>query len=264
VDIGIDQVWISPNKLWIAVLSGLSVKIAPNDKLQTSGELELRTILEVINSTSTQKWLVEDIPAESFMSYEEAWPLAWSHDGQYLYFTHRLDGGDGCFTAAEFYGTDLLKISLTDGHVSEIVPRVGDWVALSPDEAQFAYLSRDQSLGKQWLVMRDLATGDERRRPVDELNEYDISWATDLIWSPDGTTLVYTLKINVCGSPEDESTSIVAVNANSLEQKTLIREDKRWLQSIQWLSNGKVLLRDGSNESWWLNPDTGELIKAKS
>jgi hypothetical protein len=111
VDASIEGMWSSPNKSWIAALIRLSVKILPNDKLQTSGESEQRTILQVTDSAFTQKWIVEDIPVEDVMGYEMAWPLVWSHDGQYLYFTHRLGGGDGCFTAAQFYGTDLLKIT---------------------------------------------------------------------------------------------------------------------------------------------------------
>jgi Tol biopolymer transport system component len=256
--------WSSPNKSWIAALIRLRVKILPNDKLQTSGESEQRTILQVTDSAFTQKWIVEDIPVEDVMGYETAWPLVWSHDGQYLYFTHRPGGGDGCFTAAQFYGTDLLKISLTDGHVSEIVPRIGYWVALSPDESQFAYLREDQSSGKQFLIIRDLATGMERQKPIDELNKYEISHASNLIWSPDGKELVYTFMVNFCGlSPEDESTSIVAVNASTLKQSTLIQEDKRQLQSTQWLNNGNVLLQDGSGKAWWMNPTTGALTEVK-
>jgi hypothetical protein len=48
-----------------------------------------------------------------------------------------------------------------------------------------------------------------------------------------------------------------------LKQSTLIQEDKRQLQSTQWLNNGNVLLQDGSGKAWWMNPTTGALTEVK-
>jgi hypothetical protein len=174
-------------------------------------------ILAVASIDGAVKWIAETVTdRDVWGGFEWAIPLHWSNDGRHLYFSHHVRG-DGCIS--DFRGSDLHRLDLQTGEVTEIVPRVGYWLALSPDEQTLAYLSFERG-----LVLRDLASGDERQVELDIEADHPETpiHKSDLLWSPDGNSIVLTVAIDVCG-PE-QSTAIVQLDTETLSQTTLVQE----------------------------------------
>ncbi len=204
-----------------------------------------------LQKTDGDEWTVVDEWSEWGLGYTIPYPLHWSHDGKYLYFTNK-PVPDGC--AVFVNGSDLYRINLDDGSVGEIVPPVGLWLSLSPDETRLAYIG----YGGRGLVIRDLVTGIERETRLDPGKDYQ---AGHIVWSPDGTAVILALAIQPCSTDWADSTSIVRVDVATLEQVTLLREDKRLFIPIEWETAEKVLLQDKEGDYWLMDTATGRVSK---
>jgi len=211
--------------------------------------------LEVTHSSGT-KWIAEVLHTNEFY-YFYAWPFHWSKDGEFFYFTHRDAISDGCFGFKDSNGSDLWQLNLVTGQVKEIVPKVGGWLALSPDETRLAYLS-------YWppqIIVRDFETGEDKTADLEILKEYPhlITYGSHLIWSPDGKYLAFTMELDVCGEIIRPPHSIVLVNANSLEQRTIVSEDERSFFSETWDDASYIILKDFDENTWKLSVLDGEV-----
>ena len=113
------------------------------------------TNLTVTDAAGTSRWAVVDAWAPYGLGYTVPRPFHWSNDGNYLYVTND-PAPDGC--ALFVNGSDLQRVDLSNGEVTQIVEPVGLWLSLSPDETKLAYLSWE---GDRPLVVRDLASGAE-------------------------------------------------------------------------------------------------------
>jgi len=226
----------------------------PNLALPVSSDAAVSsyyTQLKVSKRDGTTEWVIVDEWAEWGLGYTIPQPLHWSHDGRYLYITNK-PVPDGC--AVFVNGTDLRRVDLSDGSVREIVPSAGLWLSLSPDETMLAYIG----YGDRGLVIRDLATGIEQETKLDPGKDYQ---AGHIIWSPDGTTIMLALAIRPCSTDWADSTSIIRVDVATLEQVTLLQEDKRLLVPVEWATADKVLLKDKGGDYWLMDATTGEVTK---
>lgn len=208
------------------------------------------TILRVSRIDGAVEWIAETITDRDFWGgFEWAIPFHWSQKEYRLYFTHHVRG-DGCIS--QFHGSDLHSLDLQTGEVTEIVPRVGYWLALSPDETTLAYLSFEKG-----LVLHNLTSGDERRVHLNIEDAYPETpiHESNLLWSPDGNLLVLTIAIDVCG-PE-WSNAIIQVDAATLSQTILIHEDEKLFHTIEWSEATRILLWEKDRHLWWLDTGTG-------
>ena len=217
--------------------------------LPVAGGENYYTQLKVKATDGTVEWTAVDEWSHFGLGYTTPQPLRWSLDGQYLYFTNR-PVPDGCGVFVN--GSDLHKIDLSDGSVTEIVPPSGLWLSLSPDETMLAYIG----YGDRGLVLRDLTTGVEHEAKLNPGQDYA---AGHVIWSPDGTALALTLAIRPCSTDWAEFTSVVRVEVSSLRQTTLIHEDKRLFTTVEWPTLDQVLLRDDHGDLWWMDSRTGRV-----
>jgi hypothetical protein len=135
--------------------------------------------------------------------------------------------------------------------VTEIVPGVGFWLALSPDESKLAYVG----YGGRGLVVRDLATGEEREIGLN--SDVESAKLGHIIWSPDGTQLALTAGFNLCGPPEERAHSIIRVALSDGGHTTLIERDSRLFVTEAWQTPGRIVLTDQDERRWELDVDTG-------
>jgi dipeptidyl aminopeptidase/acylaminoacyl peptidase len=177
-------------------------------------------------------------------------PVQWSRDGRYLYFTDEPYGIGGYILF--WGGPDLQQVDLATGTITEVLPDQGCLCAmsLSPDGTLLAVIT---GVGPLELVLRDLATGTERKTVLE-----DGHWqAGNIVWSPDGKALMYTMAI---GDPEKEAYSIVRVDAGTLAQTVLIHDDTRLLETVVWADAKTVwlniTLKVGG--AWRMDADTGD------
>ena len=237
---------------WVAV--GL-VAIPPENG---SGKLAYVRLM-VFSADGKTHWTIIDHWQELGLGFPMPEPLKWSQDSQYFYFTHRVTP-DGCSVFP--FLTDLQRVSLEDGTVSELLPQTALTLALSPDESKVAYLRS----GESGLVLRDLNTKEVRETKIDPGRDFN---AGNILWSPDGKSLTLTVAINPCmgdavasRTVQAQSTSILLVDAKTLQQKVLIKEDPRLFVTWQWKEPERITLTDGrENALWYLNVNTGEITR---
>ncbi len=177
-------------------------------------------------------------------------PAQWSRDGRYLYFTDEPYGIGGYILF--WGGPDLQQVDLATGTITEILPDQGCLCAmsLSPDGTLLAVITGVEPLE---LVLRDLATGAERKTIL----ENGHLQAGNIVWSPDGKSLMFTMAIS---DPEKESYSIVRVDAGTLAQTVLIHDDPRLLETIVWADAKTVWLNSTLGGAWRMDAETGEAM----
>jgi ABC-2 type transport system permease protein len=207
------------------------------------------TQLKVKETDGVVEWTVVDEWSHFGLGYTTPQPFHWSRDGRSLYFTNE-PVPDGCGVFVN--GSDLHRIDLGDGRVTEVVPPSGLWLSLSPDETTLAYIG----YGGRGLVLRDLATSAERETKLNPGQDYA---AGHIIWSPDGTALVLTLAIRPCSTDWAESVSVMRVEVATLEQTMLIHQDRRLFTPVEWPILARVLLSDDGGNLWWMDSRTGQV-----
>jgi hypothetical protein len=231
----------SPDGNWVAeglVASSRSIECCP----------DYYTRLVVSRVDGSTQYVVVDKWEKSGLGYTTPRPFHWSSDGSYFYYTNQpVVEGCGIFVN----GADLYKVDLRDGAITEVMPYLwGSWLSLSPDESTLAHV---RSID---LVMRDLATGEER-----EVNlGLEHNYAGHIVWSPDGHSVALTLARDSCFRGDwADATTIMIVDSNTLEISTLIEADERKFITIEWPQPDEILLRDESDRMWILNPVTGDV-----
>jgi hypothetical protein len=243
----------SPDGKWVAV----GLVAFPNENI--SGQFAYVRLI-IFSADGKTHWAIIDKWEELGLGFPIPAPLKWSLDGKHFYFTHRVTP-DGC--SAFVFLTDLQQVRLEDGKVNELLPQSALDLALAPDESRVAYIGS----GKQVLVLRDLATGEERETKIGTGKEFD---AGNILWSPDGNSLALTLAINPCTGPYGvsktvwaESTTILWVDAQTLQQKVLVKEDPRLFVTTAWNEPQKITITDGDeNGVWYLDVNTREITRS--
>jgi len=239
----------SPNGTWIA--TGLVALPKEN----TSGKLAYVRLM-IFSTDGKTHWKIIDEWEELGLGFPKPVALKWSQDGKHFYFTHRVSP-DGC--SAFPFLTDLQQVNLQNGIVENLLPDPVLALALSPDDSLVAYFSSG-------LILRDLINGEKREIKIDPGTVFD---AGNLLWSPDSKSLALTLAINPCTGVYGisktvwaESTTILWVDAKTLQQKVLVKEDPRLFVTTEWNEPDTITVIDGKENSlWYLNVNTGEVLK---
>jgi WD40 repeat protein len=241
----------SPDGEWIA--TGLVAFPKPN-----AGEQLAYVRLLIFSADGKTLWKVIDEQQEIGLGFPYPAPLKWSQDGKYFYFSHRVVP-DGCSVFETL--SDLQRVSLQDSNVEQLLPHAGLGLAMSRDESKVAYFA----YGDRGLVLRDLATGKERDFWIDPSQDLQ---GGNLIWSPDNELLAFTVASHLCSGDRDsktvwaESTSIVVLNTQTLEQRVLVQEDPRLFITLEWDEPNRIVITDGAENSLWhLNADSGEITR---
>lgn len=242
----------SPDGKWIAT----SLVAFPKD---SSSVQQAYIRLMIFSADGKTYWKIFDKWEELGLGFPIPAPLKWSQDGKHFYFTHRVIP-DGC--SAFSLLTDLQEVNLADGTVTELLPSSAITLALAPDQSQVAYVGQ----GDRGLILKDLVTGEERETEIDPGKEFD---AGNILWSPNGKSLTLTLAINPCTGEYGvsktvwaESTTILWVDSETLQQEVLVEEDPRWFITWEWIEPGKITITDGQENSvWHLDVNTGEITR---
>ena len=234
----------SPDGKWIAegFLEG---------RYLADGVEKYHTQLKVASADGTVEWIVVDEMRTWGLGYTAPEPFHWSRDGRYLYYTN-LPRPDGCVLFIN--GSDLHRVDLTDGSVTEIVPEAGPVLSLSPDEKMLTYIS----WGAGELVLRDLVSESERRVALPDVRGGQTG---NIVWSPDGAAIMLVTAPDPCDS---QTRSIVRVDTQGLSSSVLVRDDDRLFTLIDWPEPARARLSDKVGNTWWLDAVTGQLTPTKS
>jgi hypothetical protein len=209
-----------------------------------------RTRLTVRRTDGQVTWPVIDQVANYGLGYTIPVPVQWSADGQSLYVTHQ-PVPDGC--ALFVNGSNLLRVDLENGSVTELVPAVGSSLALSPDETQLAYVGWGADTE---LVVQPLGGRDSVRVPL--AAGRDAVQAGNIIWGPEGTSLLLTVAFNPCQEGAWMQ-SIVRIDLAPVRKTILVDRDARRLDTVSWSDPARARLHDAAGNDWWLDVTTGEV-----
>ena len=177
-------------------------------------------------------------------------PIKFSDDGQYLYYTNMPYGIGGYIL---FYGgPDLIRINLTTLVAETILPNNQCLCAIkvSPDESKVARINRTTA-GLN-LVVHEISSGTETTFPFP--SKY--TQAGDIIWSPDGGSIMLTLAL---GNPDAEAYSVVKIDLVTSALTYFLSDDSRCIRTREWIAPGVVWLSDKDYNVYRMDAATGAL-----
>lgn len=210
----------------------LSGNMSPNEEwLATSCGYERDQTLIVQNRVGT-KWVLE---FKDFLSPESPDrisgsldPKFWSPDGEYLYFVSTLGysgGGNECFprTGRGEYG--LFRLTLKTGAWTTLIPPTDSFNGYG---IEFSSTGRRYATATNSIVVTDLNTV--------EVFKLDASGVMEVLWSPDGTQLAYS--VASCGEWFVQSSSLYVWDALTNQTQILVSmNDGTLLRPLSWSDN---------------------------
>jgi hypothetical protein len=169
----------------------------------------------------------------------DVYPLHWSPDGHYLYFTSYsgAEGGGTCFYGFGVQG--LFRLDLQTGKVSTILALLppDDWngyeIAFSPTGRRFSY-SRGYAEGGNSFHIIDILSGHETTFPTEQENG-------TFRWSPDGTSLAYSTSLCNFKAMKVVHSFIKVLTIADLSTRTIAQSDTDFLTIDGWSAETSLL-----------------------
>lgn len=237
---------VSPDRQWVAQ----GVALPPGK------EAAYRAQLTVWRTDGSAEWTVVDQTSNWGLGWTTPRPFHWSRDGRSLYFT---DYGvpDGCPGFGNGWG--LSKVDLADGSVAGVIASVGNWMALSPQEEQLAYVPRSAHA----VAIRDLTTGQESTFALETGKDDPTASIGHILWSLDGSALLLAVALDRCQALDKMRHSIVHLDLSTGTETVLIDRDGRLLVTQSWPDPGEVILLDAQERHWRMDTNTGGVARAE-
>jgi ABC-type glycerol-3-phosphate transport system substrate-binding protein len=198
--------------------------------------------LSVASKDNSNYWVLESQWSRFEHGYSIPMPLYWSSKDPILYWTN-VPTPDGCVVFSN--ASDLYRLDLAAGVSTQLLPVVGQWLAISPDEGRAA------SVGENSLSVHNLSTGEIQTVSL------PTGQAGQIAWAPDGKSLVLTIVHDPCG--EAPQHSILRLDTDTMKITILIAKDPRLFATLNWSRLGFVLLTDKDSNTWQMDPQTGQV-----
>lgn len=212
--------------------------------------------LRVFNSEKSIVWTPVDYEGEG-LGYMAPTPKGWSTDSRYFYYAETTVT-DGC---ADFSPLETIWQQL-DVETGEVLPfhlPAGRGHQFSPDGSRLAYANPGAPLE---LVIQDTATQVEVKillLPDGSITEK--AQAGRIVWSPAGNAL--TLAVQAGDTCEGQTPIFYFLKVQLEELDTLsLYEGKDLVYPLEWHASGKILVKDWSLRSWWVDSVSGEVTAA--
>lgn len=177
--------------------------------------------------------------------------LAFSPDGNFLYFARRLQKVEGQL--------DIYRISVFGGIPKKIVSDAQGWMSISPDGARISFVRcpyRDDEYCSLWIA--DSADGRNEKKLVSRPRPFQIS---DNEFSPDGGLIAFAT-----GQSQNKANefSLSAIEVLSGAERELTAEKFFNIKGLAWLPDKSGLLITASRipnknfRIWHVSAATGE------
>jgi hypothetical protein len=121
----------SPDGLWVLTITN-AIPALDRDGIQTGDQAYDQ--VKLAWADGSPEWILSDEWSFFGLGSGSYRPFFWSLTGETLYLTYR-PVPDGCQGLVN--GSNLLRVDLKDGEMTEILPSPGLWLSLSPDETSW-------------------------------------------------------------------------------------------------------------------------------
>lgn len=218
------------------------------------GVHELHITFDILDHDGTVLWTVWDTWICG-LGYTHPAFLTWSQDSQSLFFTQKVAaGGDPPLFMNDDKG--IWRVDLADGQATEVSVPDGYAHTISPDERRIVYMSRNEP---PELVIYEIATGSEQRVAFWDVlfsEPRSLAEAGRFLWDPGSESVFFAARNGQVG--EDVEFAVARLDIASLTITALIRDEDRFIWP-QRITDGRILMRDWSGLTWWIDAQTGEM-----
>jgi len=219
----------------------------------------------ITNNADNSEQIIEEIeipgPIRFPVVFDYPYVFQWSKDSRSFYFSHLSSFVDGCFAVSRPGGAGLKRYDLSSSSIITIHEDHAEWMALSPNEKQLAYIGAYSGI----IFVMDMESNSTQPFVPTAIDNSNISYYADFIyWSPDGKSLVYSYFADPCNPemyPPDRYLVQLFPNLNQL--KILLSPNEHDYIPSGWDIQDKIVLEDNNNNLWWLNPNTKEITPAQ-
>ena len=237
-----EQVWLAPDGQWQAH----SVLTFISEEGNVTG---YQTDLIVSQVEGNLSWVAYSTLQGAGLGYEVPTVLAWSEDGQSLFFTLQAIP-DGCGGYLTRYYSGLHRLDLTSGAVAEL-----DFGGIpSPDGTMVAQMGWEPAAA---ILIHHLNDNSTTTYPLETPLERTGS-TLRLTWSPDSQAIALEYATGTCF--QVDVYSLLYLDLTTGEQRSLIQQEGQALAIVDWSTPDEIYLREGESNVpvEVVNVETGE------
>jgi hypothetical protein len=204
--------------------------------------------LSVFRQDGSLRWEILDEWRPFGLGYTLPSQFHWSDDENFLFFTeHGIQ--DGCPTVFGF-DCGLYRFDLESGSLANLATGRCGAARASHDGSLFAvlqnetiFISNDEAgFTREWNYTEAAGLGEQG------------SWqAGGVVWSPDGSALVFTVLHDISCDDGITSSSILMVDLDSGAIEVLVDKDAHEYLTADWSQKDNIELFDASGIRYWLN-----------
>lgn len=181
------------------------------------------------------------------------WGLAFSHDGNSLYFVRR--GQEDKITPAVY------RVMTFGGVPVKILEKTEGWISISPDDKQISFVRCGYQEGDFCSLYTADVDGQNERKMLTRAHPLRIG---DNQFSPDGKSIAFATGQSWNGSNDYQ---LMQVNLETGAESEITVQKFFHIKNLKWLPDGKNLLftaketLDGTTIIWRVTTLTGEVEK---
>lgn len=186
----------------------------------------------IVQNQDGVKWILNyaDFVAPSIEGFLGGFtPLAWSPDNRFFFFSKVIGysgGGDQCFPGGGDYG--LYRLHLETGTVVTFI--ASDGQDFPGDKIRFSPTNEYYAVNRDGVTIRNIMSGKETK--------IDVSGVMEMIWSPDGKFLAFS--VASCGETLVESSSIFVWDSSTNQTQVLLSTNEMLLRPQSWIDNSQL------------------------
>ncbi|HET9402087.1 MAG TPA: hypothetical protein VFO34_14160, partial [Candidatus Acidoferrales bacterium] len=152
--------------------------------------------------------------------------VSFTPDGNYLYFTRRVNSGYGA----------LFKVPSLGGTPQQVVFDVDSTASFSPDGKRMAYIRQDSLRDKSGLYLANMDGSGERALATHSMKApFDLQFPA---WSPDGKKIA----VRVLEKAGSARAQVVIVDPNSGKETAVPAEAAEYSSSEAWMPDSENLI----------------------
>lgn len=215
---------LSPDKNWLA-------RDCHIDSMFRVSNIDGSKYFEISHNEISSIVLAD--PSDPYITVSDVFPLFWSNDGRFLFFTDYV-----CCVDTDAFGSDdsLLRLNLQTGEWSEVISGGANYFKFSPLGKNLVHIPNDIAGSGMPVVVNviDLETWSQDQILLDDYEQ-----AGSVVWSPEENNLVLVAKTgNVYD--DNQKFSIIVIDLKTKSSKVI--SHPYYMYPLSWSENNIITL----------------------